>query len=323
MEKTQIAVVGGGPAGIAVAVEAKSVGIDSVIILEKTEQACDTIVSLYHEGKRVDPVYRKVKVDPIGELSFVTESREAFLERMDKVLIKHNIDVRYRQECLKIVQHGDLFHLRTGSGMEIEASIVVVAIGVFGKPVKPFYPIPKEIRDKVYYSLPKQLPQNKNILVIGGGDTAAELACFLSEDNNVLLSYRRSEFFRVNETNICNLDKCYCCGTIALKMGTDIVALEPEGERILVIFKDDEARSFDALFYCLGGATPQTFLEGIGVNFRGKKPEVDVLGKTHIPRLFLVGDLVADKGSILAAFNSAARAMEGIGLLLKKTEQVN
>ncbi len=53
MEKTQIAAIGGGPAGIAVAVEAKFVGIDSVIILEKAEQSCGTIVNLYHEGKHL------------------------------------------------------------------------------------------------------------------------------------------------------------------------------------------------------------------------------------------------------------------------------
>ena len=319
MEKTQIAIIGAGPAGIAVAVEAKSAGIDSVIILEKAKQACDTIASLYHEGKRVDPIYRKVKVNPIGKLSFVTESREAFLDRMDKEITKHNINVRYQQECRQIVTHDDMFHIRTGSGMEIKASIVVVAIGVFGKPVKPSYPIPKEIRDNVYFSLPRKFPKNKKVLVIGGGDTAAEVACFLSLNNNVLLSYRQSEFFRVNETNICNLDKCYCCGTIDLKMGTDIESLEAEGERVLVKFKDNEEITFDAIFYCLGGSTPQAFLEGIGVNFHGKKPEVDALGKTNIHRLFLVGDLVADKGSIMAAFNSAAITIEGIKPLLKES----
>jgi thioredoxin reductase len=39
--------------------------------------------------------------------------------------------------------------------------------------------------------------------VVGGGDSTAEAACFLSRDNKVTPSYRRREFFRINEPNLC------------------------------------------------------------------------------------------------------------------------
>ncbi len=59
MEKTKIAVIGAGPAGIGVAVEVKEEGLAPAVIVEKTTHACDTIVKLYRAGKRVDAVYRK------------------------------------------------------------------------------------------------------------------------------------------------------------------------------------------------------------------------------------------------------------------------
>ena len=312
MEQARLVIIGSGPAGIATAVEAKEAGIEPVVILEKKGHICDTVESLYHEGKRVDPVYRKIKVKPLGKLSFDTETREEFLERMKKVVEENSLDVRFWNEAQKIVQQDGEFHVFTGDNLEIKTPVVVISIGIFGRPVKPRYKIPKEVKENIFFSLPKTPIKNKKVLVIGGGDTAAETACFLTENNDVTLSYRRAEFFRLNELNLCNVDKCKCEGIIKLMMGTDIEALEPEGEGVLVHFKDGEDIRFDAVFYCLGGMTPQTFLEGVGVEFDGKMAVVDEYGETNIERLFLAGDLVIKKGTIMAAFNSGKKTIDGI-----------
>src|SRR5690554_4977554 len=66
MESAEIVVIGAGPAGIAVGVEGARAGIERIVILEKAVHPCDTIVSLYREGKRVDAVYRNVSVAPQG-----------------------------------------------------------------------------------------------------------------------------------------------------------------------------------------------------------------------------------------------------------------
>lgn len=312
MEHAKIIVIGAGPAGIATAVEAKVAGIDGVVILEKKGHICDTIVSLYHEGKRVDPVYRKMKVEPLGVLSFDTESREEFLERMKKVVEDYKLDIRYWNEVQKVRVHDHDFIVQTSEGLEIQAPIVVVAIGVFGKPVKPGYPIPKEVKARVFFSLPKEPLKGKKILVVGGGDTAAETACFLSADNSVDLSYRREKFFRINSTNMSNLEGCCNEGRIRLLMGTDIEGLEDRDGKVLVHFKDGKPREYDAVFYCLGGMTPRVFLESIGVEFDGNRPKIDYHGETSIPRLFLAGDLALLKGSIMAAFNTGKMAIEAV-----------
>ncbi len=312
MEEARIVVVGAGPAGIATAVEAKEEGIAPVVVLEKKGHPCDTVVSLYHKGKRVDPVFRKMKVEPIGRLSFDTETREEFLDRMDRVIREHDLDIRYRNEVQKIIPGEEGFKVLTGSGLELSAPMVVVAIGVFGKPVKPGYPIPKDVKDKVFFSLPPTPLKDKKVLVVGGGDSAAETACFLAGHNDVSLSYRRPEFFRLNPVNTETLGEFCDAGKINLMMATDIEAIEAQGEKVLVHFKDGEDLLFDAVFYCLGGTTPRAFLESIGVEFDGKRPRVDEFGETNVKRLFLAGDLVFEKGSIMAAFNSARKAVEGI-----------
>ncbi|NDY43066.1 NAD(P)-binding domain-containing protein [Dissulfurirhabdus thermomarina] len=312
MEKAKIAVVGAGPAGIAVAVEAKVAGVAPVVVLEKKGEDCDTVVNLFHEGKRVDPVYRKVKVEPIGRLSFDTETREEFLARMDRVIEEYGLDIRYWNEVQKVVPGPGGFRVVTGGGLEVEAPVVVVAIGIFGKPVKPGYPIPKEVKDRVHFSMPKAPPEGEKILVVGGGDTAAETACFLCGTNDVTLSYRREKFFRLNETNACNLDECACTGKVSLKMPSNIQGLSADGDRVKVHFDDGSDETYDRVFYCLGGSTPQAFLEGIGVAFDGRRPKVDEAGETNIPGLFLAGDLMLEKGSIMGAFNSGKIVVDGI-----------
>lgn len=92
MEQVKLAVIGAGPAGIATAVEAKEANIAPVVVLEKKSHICDTIENLYRAGKRVDPVHRKVKVEPIGKLSFDTETKEAFLKRMKDVVRENDLD---------------------------------------------------------------------------------------------------------------------------------------------------------------------------------------------------------------------------------------
>ncbi len=312
MEQVSLVVVGAGPAGIATACEAKAAGIKKVVVLEKAPHFCDTIVRLYHEGKRVDPVFLKKKIDPIGLLSFDTESKEEFLERMKGFISKYDLDIRYKSEVTKIEKDNHRFIIWVNNQKAFEAPVVVVAIGVFGRPVKPSYPIPKEVRDKVFFGMPLSAPEGKKILVVGGGDTAAETACFLCEKNEVYLSYRRPEFFRINQENLCALEGKCKEGRVKLMMATDIESLEAEGDKVKVNFKDGQSKVFDAIYYCLGGSTPEAFLQAAGVELDGKRPRVAPDGESNIPGLFLVGDLVADKGTIMAAFNSAKLAVEGI-----------
>ncbi|MGQ9745756.1 MAG: NAD(P)-binding domain-containing protein [Dissulfurimicrobium sp.] len=313
MEETKIVVIGAGPAGIATAVEAINTGISQVIVLEKTDHACDTIVSLFHEGKRVDPIYRKMKIEPTGKLSFNTETREEFLARIEKVIEENHLDIRYKNEAKKVSQENGVFHVFTGGGLEIKANIVVVAIGIFGKPIKPHYPIAKEIKDKVFFSLPKTPVTGKKVLVVGGGDSAAEAACFLSGANDVSLSYRRPEFFRLNDINACNINNLASNGKINLMLATDIEGLEDAGGKgVKVHFKDGNDMVFDMVFYCLGGVTPRGFLESIGVKFKGERPIIDSYGETNVKKIFLAGDLMVEKGSIMAAFNSGKTVIDGI-----------
>ncbi len=322
MEKAKIAVIGAGPAGIAVGVEAKAHHISPTVLFEKSEAFCDTIQRLYRPGKRVDAVYRKMVVKPLGICQFDTESKEDFLKRMEAYIRDYELDIRYRSEVNAVQKADGVYRLRVGSDWVLEAPIVVVAIGIFGKPRKPDYPIPKEIRERVFFEAPCECPQEGRVLVVGGGDTAAETACFLCEGcEEVYLSYRRPKFFRINPVNLELLEKKAQTGKVQLMMNTDIDHLEPDPQGVKVVFKDGQEMVVDRIYYCLGGSTPAGFLRSIGVEFQDGKPVMDKYYETNLPGVFLAGDIALEKGSIMAAFNTAhivvKRILEKYGDLIR------
>jgi thioredoxin reductase (NADPH) len=312
MESIPIAVIGAGPAGLALGVEARRAGIAGTVIFEKAKHPCNTVVTLYRHGKRVDPVYRKIALTPMGSLSFETRSRESFLLWMDEVVADHHLDIRFSHEVLDLHKQNGRFVITCVNGTARQAEIVVIAIGVFDKPTKPSYRIPAEVKNRVFFSLPPEPPASQKVLVVGGGDSAAEAACHLSRRNRVTLSYRRSEFFRINEPNLCTVNECCTFENLETELGVDITGIRPDGEGIAVRYNDGREISYDAIFYFLGGSTPRSFLEKAGVFYTDDRPVADFHGESNIPRLFLAGDLTAEKGSIMWAFNSAAAIVQKI-----------
>lgn len=103
---------------------------------------------------------------------------------------------------------------------------------------------------------------------------------------------------------------------VKLKYNSNIKEIEDEAGRPRLSFAEPEhtARTLDRVIFALGGTTPTNFLHTLGITFNGDGPVFDEMGATNVPGLYLIGDLVVGKkgGSIITAFNSAVRAMEGI-----------
>ncbi len=313
MERVKLAIIGAGPAGIAAGIEAKVSGIEPAVIFEKAEHICDTIVRLYRPGKRVDAVYRGVEVSPVGICKFETESKEEFLERIKRWVEEYKLDIRLKSEVnyIKRVEGG--YEITVNNEPKILADFVIIAIGIFGQPKKPDYPIPKEVRDKVFFEPPNVCPAGGKVLVVGGGDTAAEVACFLCPKCEVYISYRRPKFFRINPVNMQILEEKVKEGKIKLLMNTDIEKIESENEKVKVFFKDGKVDTYDFVYYCLGGSTPKGFLKYIGIEFDlDDRPKVDEYFETNLPGVFLAGDIAVPKGSIQLAFNTAHIIIERI-----------
>ena len=317
-----LVIVGAGPGGIALAAEAHACRLDSnrVVVLEKGATHNWAIRQFYPEQKLTTANYKGFQARCEGLLCIHDMTKSETLDYFDRVIATYHIDIRYNTEVYSAhrldSETGPLFHIETTNG-NYESKVLAIAIGILGRPNKPQeYSLPGSLKDRLLFDITSQSVQNEDVLVVGGGDSAAEYAENLFiQKNRVTLSYRKAEFTRLNDRNRATLFGMEQRGEARILRESNLARIEDDGGRPRVIYKEDRPpQVFDRIVYALGGTTPLNFLRTLGIAFNEHGAIFDSSGETNIPGLFVLGDLVVGMkgGSIMTAFNSAVRAMQRI-----------
>ena len=306
-------VIGGGPGGIGAVVEAKELGLEKVLLLEKTENHSHTIRKFYKDKKRVDKDWQGQAVELEGNVAFVDGTKESTLDYFDKLLDDELIDSRFNCEVQKVTKEGDVFTVETASGT-YRTNHVIVSIGRMGKPNKPTYKIPASLRSQVGYNLDK-CGNGEKVLVVGGGDSAVEYACELSDTNEVTLTYRREDLSRPNPTNQEMIAEYAEDERIVLKLGVDIESVDSEHGALRINFLDGSYELYDRVVYAIGGTTPKDFLKACGITLdeRGEPIFDEESYESEVKGLYIAGDIAfASGGSIAIALNHGYRIVSHI-----------
>jgi thioredoxin reductase (NADPH) len=316
----EMIIVGAGPAGISMAAEARSAGIPSekILVIEKGETHSWAIRKFYPAKKVVLANYKGIEAVCTGVMCISDMSKDEALSYIDRAIEQYQLDVHYNETVNTIgLRPEGGFTIET-SKASYEARRCVIAIGILDKPNKPDYRIPGTLNKRIHYDLTSVELENQDCLVVGGGDTASEYCQYLVEHRNrVTLSYRRTEFSRLNGINHESLMALEQRGQITILRGSNIKQVEEDADkRVRVLFEEAEPppQSFDHIVYALGGTTPTNFLKAAGIAFDGTAPVINEGYETSVPGLYLIGDLSAGRkgGSINLAFNMAEEAMRNI-----------
>jgi len=306
-------IIGGGPGGIGTAVEARALGVEKILILEKSDNHSDTIRKFYKDQKRVDKDWRGEPVEMEGSIPFMDGTKESTLDFFDSLIDRHYIESRFGCEVDKIIRENDgFFTVRAGCGI-FRGRYIVIAIGRMGKPNKPSYPIPPSIRKYVNFTL-DCCGRGEEILVVGGGDSAVEYAVELSRKNRVTLNYRRDQLTRPNPTNLQMIEEAFTLGRVEALLGRNIIGLENEEGRVRVLFDDGTKRVFDRVIYAIGGTTPAGFLKSAGVELdRSGEPIIGENLQSTVEGIYIAGDIAFKSGgSIAIALNHGYRIVKDI-----------
>ena len=322
-----IAIVGAGPGGMACAIEAKLAGIENIVVFDKAPHHNDMIHKFYKKGKRVDRDWMGKKFEFEGNVRFEECSKEEYIQQMDDLLASHNVLDKfvYNTEIMRVNKdENGLFEIIYGQEVSDElkslrAKNVILSVGRMGKPNKPRYKFPKDIKPLLNFNLSK-VENGERVMIVGGGDTAGEYAYGLvelegMEDCKVTLNYRKAEITRMNPINTEMTLKYLDNGKIANKMGVDIESVEPSPSgKIQVNFTDGTSEEYDRAVYALGGTTPKDIL--VNSDIQTGEWDVPVFDdktmETNISGLYTIGDVVTDQGSIALAFNHASFAVKNI-----------
>jgi thioredoxin reductase (NADPH) len=255
-----VVIVGAGPAGISASLRAIENKL-RYLTIERDEVG--GTVAKYPRQKLV--MTSPVEFPMYGKFKKKELSKENLLEFWQTVMHRADFHVRTGESVEEIRKSDDgIFNVATNHG-RYRTRTVILAIGRGGTPRK--LGVPGEELGKVMYRLIEADHYiNKQILVVGGGDSAIEAAMGLGYQtgNKVTLSYRKPEFSRIKERNRLRMEDCIRQGKVNViynSIPTEIRA------NSVVIAIHGEIREIpnDFVWVFAGGTPPNDFLRKAGV----------------------------------------------------------
>lgn len=260
-----LVIVGAGPAGIAASLTAKKHNL-KFITLEQ-----DSLGGTVYTFPRKKIVMTSAMELPLyGKVKLYETSKAELLTLWNEVLTKNAIEIKERTKVESIVKQKNQFILETSQGEKMTSRKVLLAIGRRGTPRK--LDVPGESTEKVAYRLLEpELISGKNIIVVGGGDSAIEAALLLADRNKVSMSYRGRSFNRAKPTNEEKVSEAIKNGKIQVRYQSNLISINENGVRL----KEDalEEESFilaDQVYIFAGGELPTEFLHKAGIEISRK-----------------------------------------------------
>ncbi|MFC2115872.1 NAD(P)-binding domain-containing protein [Bacteroidota bacterium] len=258
-------VVGAGPAGISASLTAKKHGLKFMTL----EQ--DTLGGTVFTFPRAKIVMTSPMDLPLfGKVKLFETGKSELLDLWGKVLGKNDISIQENSKVESISGVNGHFSIETLHGDEFSSKNVLLAIGRRGSPRK--LNIPGETMEKVAYRLLEAEDiKDKNIVVVGGGDSAVESALLLADNNNVTLSYRKDVFQRIKPKNNERINEAISQGRIDVRFNSNLEIIEKDEVIISEGGSADKLNLKNDLVYILaGGELPTQFLDKIGIQITKK-----------------------------------------------------
>lgn len=314
MSTFPIVIIGAGPAGIATAIEAIQRGFKSeeIIILERSHEISNMVTSKYPNEKRVLANYKGKIAACLGDMCITDMSKKEFYDYLQDVVKKFKLQVHFHQQVSKITKlRNGQFNVQTVQDT-YTCNAIFVAIGNMAAPRNLGVSVDPQVIKHQHFDIQKVSEQDKKILVVGGGDSAAEYSKILSErGHEVILSYRGDQFSRMIEQNAVDVKQLIDQKILTFLPESEVAKIGVHNDMPLVHFKDDKYPDLivSCVVVALGAERPLNYLNNIGISTVMETGEF--FSESEMSGLFFIGDLASGKsgGSINFAFNSGVKAV--------------
>ncbi len=302
-----LAIIGGGPAGLTAGLYATRGGLKNVTMFEK--------------GMPGGQITQSSEIENYpGQSEIVTgmDLMMSWPEQCQRFGLKHDMN-----EVVRVAKDGQHFTLTMIDGSTTEAKSVIVATGsvpkkagvagedqFFGKGVSTCATC-----DGFFY-------KGKEVAVLGGGDTAIEEAVYLAKICSKVYVIHRRDTFRAAPNTIEHMEKC---DNIELVLNSTVEEILGDNSGVTgVRVKDkntNEERTIDVpgIFVFVGRNVLNNILRQEDGSFLCATNDwgeviVDLSMKTNIPGLFAAGDIriEAPKQVVCAAGDGATAALQAI-----------
>jgi thioredoxin reductase (NADPH) len=300
--RLDLLIIGAGPAGLSAADVAAREGL-SYLVVEKGLIA-DTVYH-YPVGLTVFSTTNELELEE-GSLRPCREkpTREELLSYYVRFALEHDLRINTEEEVTRIEPPNPVspegFRIRT-SRATYEASRVLVCVGGMARPRR--LGVPGEDLPKVQHRFVEPFPYvRKDAMVVGGGNSAAEAALFLSEGGaRTTFAIWPADWENHDPKKGCikhwvrgPLEREIAEGRLRLFTFSEVVEIK-EAE---VLIKDADGRTHalanDAVFVLIGSDADLTLLRGAGVRTeRSGLTEIPTYDpetyETNVPGLYVAG----------------------------------
>ncbi len=292
-------IIGAGPAGLSAAYAAAQEGLTYLVIEKGT--IADTIRQ-YPVGRTLFSTPNELEMHE-GGLRPVRDkpTREELLSHYVHFVLDNNLNINTGEEVIGADRlEADGFVVRTDRG-EYQAARILFAIGAMAHPRR--LNIPGENLPKVHHRFVEPYPYvRKDALVVGGGNSAAEAALFLSEEGarTTMAIWREDWENRDPKAGAMKhwvrspLEREIAEGRLRVILYKQIDEITEPGVSLTTEAGESLTIPNDVLFVLVGSDADLTLLKKLGVQTTpGKLTEVPVYDpetfETNVGGIYVVG----------------------------------
>lgn len=255
-----VLIVGAGPAGVAAAVELIGTGLTFEIIDQNF--AFSTIDSFLPKKK----IYAQpINLETHPLFHFQNAIKEDLVSNWTNTLAENNLRVKSGHKLIGIKKINRQFTVKiqtdTNQNKSVSSQVIVLATGKRGTPNS--YPIPGSELGHVLRHLEEPRAYiEKDVVIVGGGDSAAEAAVALADIGaRVSMIYRGKQLYRLSLPNKAAIQQRVDDNTIRLCLNTELEKITNS----TVFTSSAETLPAEAVFVLIGNQTPVDFLHRLGL----------------------------------------------------------
>ena len=292
-------IIGAGPAGLSAAETAAREGLSYVVIEKGT--IADTIRN-YPVGRTLFSTPNELEMKP-GTLKPCREkpTREELLSHYIQFVLEHELRINTDETVINVEQSNTNEFLIETTRHSYRAARILFAIGAMAHPRR--LNIPGEDLPKVHHLFVEPYAYvRKDALVVGGGNSAAEAALFLSEEGarTTLAIWREDWENRDPKAGAMKhwvrepLEKQVAAGHLRVVLYKDVIKITEESATLTTEDGEELTIPNDVVFVLIGSDADLSLLKKLGVKTEpGKLTEVPVYDpetfETNVPGLYVAG----------------------------------
>ncbi|MGI9462686.1 MAG: NAD(P)/FAD-dependent oxidoreductase [Aestuariivirgaceae bacterium] len=301
---TDAVIIGGGPCGIF-----------TIFELGLLDIKCHVIDILDRPGGQCTELYPEKPIYDIPGMPVV--SGQELTDQLMEQAKPFGAQFHYNQMVTELEKRGDTdFVIKTDAGVEFHSKIVVIAAGGGSfQPKKPPMPGIEEYEGtSVFYSV-RQMEtfRGKDILIVGGGDSALDWTLNLHPLANSMTLLHRRDDFRAAPDSVNKMRELAAAGKMDLKIG-QVTALHGDNGQLTGASAKGKEGEFEiacnTMLPFFGLTMKLGPVANWGINLNENLIEVDTEKfETSVPGIFAVGDINTYPGKlklILSGFHEAA-----------------